>query len=50
MGTEPRWNYTDREKLTNSEKNLSQWHFVHHKSLMDWPGHKPGPSRSEAVD
>jgi hypothetical protein len=23
-------------------KNLSQCHFVHHKSCMDWPGTEPG--------
>jgi hypothetical protein len=28
---EPWWNDTDKEKLKNSEKNLSQCHFVHHK-------------------
>jgi hypothetical protein len=25
------------------EENLSQCHFVYHKSLMDWPGIKLGP-------
>jgi hypothetical protein len=29
---EQRWNDTDREKQKDSEKNLSQHHFVHHKS------------------
>jgi hypothetical protein len=29
---EPRWNYIDRGKLNNSEKNLSQWYISH----MDW--------------
>jgi hypothetical protein len=31
-------------KLKNSERNLSQCHFVHHKFQMDWPG----PPRWEA--
>jgi hypothetical protein len=34
-----RWNDIDRGKPKNSEKNLSQCHFVHHKSNM---GTNPG--------
>jgi hypothetical protein len=32
---ERRWDDIDRGKQKNSEKNLSQRHFVHHKSHMD---------------
>jgi hypothetical protein len=32
---EHRWNEIDRGKPKYSEKNLSQYHFVHYKSHMD---------------
>jgi len=33
----------DRGKQKYSEKHLSQYHLVHHKSHVDWPGIEPGP-------
>jgi hypothetical protein len=37
--TQQRRNDIDRGKSKNSEKTLSQRHFVHH---MNWPGREPG--------
>jgi hypothetical protein len=42
---EHRWNETDRGKPKYSGKNMSQCHFVHHKSHMDRPGIEPGGER-----
>jgi hypothetical protein len=36
------WNGTDREELKYSERNLSQCHFVHHKSHVERFGLEPG--------
>jgi hypothetical protein len=33
-----------------SRRTLSQCHFIHHESHVDWPGRQPGPSRWEASD
>jgi hypothetical protein len=40
-GAPMEWNWQ------SSWKNLSQCHFVHHKSQMDWPGIEPEPPRWE---
>jgi hypothetical protein len=42
---EPWWNDTDRGKPKNSDRNLSQFHFVHYKSHMDWTERERGPPR-----
>jgi hypothetical protein len=35
MSMELWWSDTDREEVKNSDKNLSQCHFVFHKPHMD---------------
>ena len=40
------WNGTDGGKPKYLEKNLSQHHFVRHKSHMDWSGIEPAPPQS----
>ena len=35
------WNDTHGRKPKYLEINLSQWHFVHHKSHIDWPEVEP---------
>jgi hypothetical protein len=42
---EHRWNETNRGKPKYSGKNLSQCHFVHHKSHKDRRGIESGPPR-----
>jgi hypothetical protein len=47
---EGRWNDIDRRKQKNSEKNLSQCHFFHHKSHMHWTGRESVPPHWDAGD
>ena len=44
---ENRWNDFNGGNPKYSRNNLSQYHFVHHKSHMDWPEIEPGPPRWE---
>jgi hypothetical protein len=46
----PMWDDTDREYPMTTKRNLSQCHFVYHKSHMDCSGSKPGPKRCENGD
>jgi hypothetical protein len=38
-------NDTDNENLKYAELNISQFHFVHHKSHMVWPDIEFGPQQ-----
>jgi hypothetical protein len=42
VSMKPRWNDINTEKPKNSEKILSQCHFIYHKPRMDWPGANSG--------
>jgi hypothetical protein len=42
VNMDQRWNDIDRGKSKDSEKNLSDCHFVHQKSHMKWPRCEPG--------
>jgi hypothetical protein len=42
------WDDDERGKPKYFEKNLSQRHFVHHKSKIDWLGLEPGPPWRDA--
>lgn len=42
MSMEHRWNHTEWGRPRYWGKNLSQCHFVLHKSDIEWPGIKPG--------
>jgi hypothetical protein len=47
MSMEHWWNDIDRAKLKYSGKKLSQCHFVHHKSHMNWFRLEPGEGNTK---
>jgi len=43
------WRYaTDSRKPKHPDNGLYQWHFVHHKSHIDWSVIEPEPRSSDA--
>jgi len=45
MSMQHKWIDTRKGKPKCSEKTLSQGHFVHHNSHIDWPGIESGSQR-----
>jgi hypothetical protein len=50
VNMEHRWNDIDRENPEDLERNLSQRHFIHHKSHINCPGSEPGSPQWNAGD
>lgn len=44
------WNHTSRRRPKCWQINLSQCHFIHHKTRTDWPGSEPAPLQWQAGD
>jgi len=42
------WQNDDREKPNHNEKNLSQCHFIHYESHVDWHGTETEPPQWQA--
>jgi hypothetical protein len=38
---------TGKGNQSTRRKNLPQFHFIHHKCNITWPGFEPGPPRFE---
>ena len=50
MSVERRRHGTDKGEQEYWERNVFQYHFFHHKSLLDRWGIEPGLSRWDAVE